>query len=183
MTYILDNHKNATIKLATVAAAGPFAAAAASVDIASSFVITQTTNVALTIPNPTDATAGDLLRIGSDTTSTSPFSVNGITLTPGEFATFFWSGTAWLYLDGGRNAGAVVPVAAVAAGNFVVTHNLAMPAGSFSSVIWRAYNPAGNEVILKRNTAADTANATGFSSPVALAAPNLPLTFYFTPLA
>jgi len=57
-----------------------------------------------------------------------------------------------------------------------------MPTGAFSSVIFRAYNSIGNEVVFKRNTAADTANVIGLSSPVALTT-NLPIRFYVTPLA
>jgi hypothetical protein len=179
---INDTLKVSTIAIANVAANGPIGTAATTVDIASSFTINQTTAaIALTIPAPTDATAGDRITVGN--IGTVPVTVAGVSLISGEFAEWVWSGTAWLFMDGGRNAGAVIPVAAVAAGNFVVTHNMAMPTGSFGSVLVRAYNPAGNEIQFKRNTAADTANATGFSSPTALAAPNLPVTFYFTPLA
>jgi hypothetical protein len=180
--FINDIQKNATIALANFAAAGAIGLAAATVDIASSFVITQTAaGVALTLPTPTDATAGDRLTVGSDFASTQNFSVNGSLVEIGQVATFVWSGTAWLSQIGGRNTGAVVTVPTIAANaNFTVAHNLAMPAGSFSAVIASAYNAAGNEFTMKRNNAGDTANVMGFYSPVAIAAP---LTFYFSPLA
>jgi len=181
MAYINDTLKTATIALANFAASGAIGTAATTVDTASSFVITQTTaGIALTIPSPTNTTAGDRLRIGSSSASTANITVAGAVLQPGEFQDFSWSGTAWLSNDGGRNMGAVVSVATIAAGNSVVTHNLSLPAGQFSSVVFRAYDTTGQEVVFKRNTAGDTANAFGISSPVAIATAT---TFYVTALA
>jgi hypothetical protein len=134
----------------------------------------------LTIPNPTDAQAGDRVYIAN--TGTVAFSIGGDTVNPGAHTQAHWTGTAWAFLDGGRNAGVSVPVAAVPAGALLVTHNLAMPAGSFSSVIYRAYNTLGNEIVFRRNKAADTANAMGFTNSTAITT-NLPITFDFVPLA
>jgi hypothetical protein len=181
MSFINDNLKTATLPL-TVAAAGVIATAPLSVDIASSFNVAYTgvANGVVTLPNPTDAQAGDRVRVAN--TGTVAFSIGGDTLQPGFHTLAHWTGTAWSFLDGGRNAGVSIAVAAVPAGALLVTHNLSMPAGTFSSVLFRAYNTLGNEIVFKRNKAADTANALGFTSPVALTT-NLPITFDFSPLA
>lgn len=177
--FIATNQKLATIALANVAAAGPLGTAAATVDVVSSLTINQTTaGIALTIPAPTDALAGDRLTVGN--VGTAAVTVAGVPLAPNEFAEWVWSGTAWLMNDGGRNMGASVLVPTIAAAaNFTVAHNLAIPTGAFSSIIERAYDTNGNEVVFKRNKAADTANVMGFYSPIALAN----ITFDFAPLA
>jgi hypothetical protein len=182
MSFINDNFKTAQLAPIALAAAGSIGAAPATVDIASSFAINYTgpVNGLVTIPNPTDVQAGDRVRISN--VGTAAFSIGGDSLSPGFHTYAEWTGASYTYLDGGRNAGVSVPVAAVAAGNFTVTHNLAMPAGTFSSLVFRAYNSIGNEVIFKRNKAADTANVLGFSSPVAITT-NLPITFDISPLA
>ena len=181
MSFINDNLKRATLNLA-VAAAGPIGTAAATVDIASSFNVTYTgaANGVVTVANPTDVQAGDIVKISN--VGTIAFSFGGDILNPGFHTYAEWTGTAYTYLDGGRNAGVSVPVATIAAGNFTVPHNLAMPTGTFSSLVFRAYNSIGNEVVFKRNKAADTANVLGFSSPVAITT-NLPITFDISPLA
>lgn len=181
MSFINDNLKMATLPLA-VAVAGPIATALLSVDIASSFNVTYSgiADGAVTLPNPTDAQAGDKVKIAN--VGTVSFTIGGDKLSPGFHTYAHWTGTAWSFLDGGRNSGVSIPVATVAAGNFLVTHNLAMPAGSFSSLVFRAYNAIGNEVVFKRNKAADTANALGFSSPVAITT-NLPIVFDIASLA
>jgi hypothetical protein len=178
-----DIFKTATLPLANFATAGAIGTAATTVDIASSFVITQTTaGIALTIPNPTNANAGDRLLIGSSSTSTATVSVAGVTLIPGEFSQWLWSGAAWLFADGGRNAGASISVATIPAGNLLVTHNLNMPTGTFSQVIYQCHNAIGNQVVLRRNKANDTANAMAFNVIAPITA-NTPLVFDFTPLA
>ncbi len=180
--FINDTFKKATLTL-SLAAAGPIATAPLSVDIASSFSVTGTAaNLALTLPNPTNAQAGDVVHVSNAAANANTFTINGYTIKPSEFGEFVWNGTSWLNMDGGRNTGASVSVATVSAGNFLVTHNLVMPTGTFSQVVYRAYDSAGSEVLFKRNKAADTANALGFSSPVAITG-NLPIVFDFTPLA
>jgi hypothetical protein len=180
---INDIFKTATVPLANFATAGAIGTAATTVDIASAFVITQTTaGIALTIPNPTNANAGDRLLIGSSSTSTTSVNIAGVVLVPGEFSEWLWSGLAWLFADGGRNSGAPVTVAVAPAGNLLVTHNLNMPTGTFSQVGYWCYNSIGNKVEFRRLMASDTANAMAFSLPVAMTA-NLPLVFHFIPLA
>lgn len=180
MAFINDNFKTATIALSNFAANGALGTAATTVDITSTFVITQTTaGISLTLPTPTDATAGDRLVVINGTASTTGITVAGVPLAIGEQAIFTWSGTAWITNDGGRNMGTSILVASIPVGNSLVTHNLALPTGTFSQVIFRAYNAAGNEVTFKRNKVADTTNAFGISSPVALTN----ITFDIIPLA
>jgi hypothetical protein len=184
MAFINDNFKLATLALA-VTAAGPIATAALSVDIASSFNVTYTGAAAgvLTLPNPTDAQAGDRAIIVNLAASTAAFTIGGTLLQPGQHIDAVWNGAAWTFQStAGRNQGASVSVAAAPAGALLVTHNLAMPAGTFSNVIVRAYNSLGNEVVLRRNKAADTANVVGFTLPAAITT-NLPLVFDIVPLA
>jgi hypothetical protein len=177
---ILDNLKLATIAISNLATGGSIGTAIATVDIASSFAVNQTTaNQVLTIPNPTDALAGDQVTIAN--IGTASFTILGKTVQAGQFAEFVWNGTTWsVEGDAGRNMGAVVTVASLVAGNNTITHNLSMPTGSFSSVIVRAYNATGNEITCKRVMASDTANAIVISSPIAIATAT---TFQITPLA
>jgi hypothetical protein len=181
MAFINDTLKRATLPV-TVAATGTIGAAAATVDVASSFNVTYTgtPNGAVTLPNPTDAQAGDFIKVAN--VGTVPFSIGGDTLNAGSHTYAEWTGGTYTFLDGGRNAGASVAVATVPAGALNVTHNLGLPAGTFSSVVYRAYNSSGNEVTFRRNKAADTANVMGFTAPVTITT-NLPITFDFAPLA
>lgn len=167
-----DNLLLSTIALANFAAGGPLGTAAATVDVASNFVLTQTTaSIAVTLPAPTDATAGTELNVSSAAASTANITVGGVVLVPGATTQFRWTGASWASLQpqsGVRNQGASILVAAVPAGNSTVTHNLALPATFFSSVIFKARNAAGTEVTFKRNLGADTTNVIGISSPIAL---------------
>lgn len=181
MSYIADNFKTAQVTIA-LAAPGAIGTAATTVDIASTIAVnyTGTANGAVTLANPTDAQAGDRVKVLN--IGTAAFTINGDAVAPGFHVDAAWNGTAWNFQDGGRNAGISVPVAAVPAGTLNVTHNLAMPAGTFSSVIVRAYNTLGNEIVFRRNKAGDTANVVSFTVPVAITT-NLPITFDIAPLA
>lgn len=176
MAFINDTHKTATIAIANLATGGVIGTAPLTVDIASSFEIAQTTaSQALSLAPPTDTTAGDRVTVGN--TGTASFTIAGSVIDPGEFADFFWSGTAWQSQDGGRNQGVEVLVAAVPAGAFTVTHNLGLPATKFSWYVWRARNATGQDVTFRRNPAGDTANMAAFNATVALTN----ITFDFIP--
>lgn len=177
--FINDNLKQATIEVANLATGGAIGTAATTVDIASSFNITQTTaGQTITIPNPTDTLAGDLVTIRN--TGTASFTILAQVLSAGEFATFSWSGTTWAYHGDTRNSGAVVTLASVVVGPNTVTHNLSLPTGSFSRYMFDAYNAAGNAVVFRRTIpTVDTANTLSVTSTVALSN----ITFYITPLA
>ena len=77
---------------------GAIGSATTTVDLASSFLITQTVamTATATLPNPSDPRAGDRANVGNSPVSTQNVLINGSTLTPGHFAEFLWSGTAWL---------------------------------------------------------------------------------------
>lgn len=177
---IQDNIVTATIALPNFAASGAIGTAAATVDLASSIVVTQTTAaIALTLPAPTDATSGLELTVINAAASTQSLTVGGIALVPGGLGVFKWDGAAWASIQSGlRNMGFSI-TQAVTAGVNTLTHNLAMPAGNFSNVIFTAENANGQAVQFRRNTGADTANAMSFRSINAMAA----ITLRVVPLA
>jgi hypothetical protein len=180
---IQDNVVKATIALANFAASGSIGTAATTVDLASSAVITQTTAaIALTLPTPT-GTASEVTGLEFEAinalASTQSITVGSTLLVPGSVGIFRYDGAAWANIQTGlRNQGISVTMAVVA-GAQTVTHNFGMPAGKFSSLIFRAYNAGGTEVVFKRVKASDTANVAGFSSVTAMAA----ITFDLVPLA
>jgi hypothetical protein len=176
--FINDNLKTASLAIANVAAGGNIGTAAATVDISSSFLVSQTTaGQALTLPSPTDALAGDRVILGN--VGSASFTVSGMTIAPGNFRVLVWSGAAWLIDADKASTGTVVTVASIPAGLSTVAHNFGLPSGSFSSVDFTARNVTGSMVDIRRNTATDTANVVGISSPVALSN----ITFYLSPLA
>lgn len=182
MSHINDNFGVAALPF-SLAVAGPIATAANSVDKASGFAVTATAaGLAFTLPTPTKGDMQHRVVVTNALANVNSYTVNGYKLNAGESGFFSWDGVTWITEAGGRNMGASIPVATVAAGNFTVTHGLAMPVGTFSNVVFRAFDSTGSEVVFKRNKAADTANALGFSSPVPITA-SLPITFDFAPLA
>jgi hypothetical protein len=178
--FINDNFKTATLVIANLATGGSIGTAATTVDIASTFNINQTTaSQVITLPTPTDATAGDRLVVNN--IGTASFTIAGLLVPANSTANFSWTGTAWITdANVGRNMGAVVTLATMVAGNNTVTHNLNMPAGSFSAIDFTARNTTGNQVVFRRVTASDTANAFVVNSTVAITTAT---TFYITPLA
>jgi hypothetical protein len=75
---------------------GAIGTAPATVDIYTSFVIPQTTaSVSVTVPTPTDTTAGRIIFIAN--TGTVPMTVAGVTLSNGSSMELFWTGSggAW----------------------------------------------------------------------------------------
>jgi hypothetical protein len=74
----------------------PGLTAAASVDIYSGMVITQTVNdLALTLPNPTSATAGRLFTVANSISSGKYVKVSSCTLPAGMSVTLVWDGSQW----------------------------------------------------------------------------------------
>ena len=177
---ILDNLKLGTLIIANLATGGPIGTASATVDIASSFAVNQTTaGQAITLPVPTNAIAGDQIRVVG--VGTASFTVLGKTVAPGTFTDVFWTGSSYAVdADSGRNQGATITVAALTAGNNTITHNLSMPVGSFSSINMDVRDANGSNINLRRVIASDTTNAIVVSTPVAIATP---VTFYLSPLA
>jgi hypothetical protein len=90
--------------------------AAATVDIYSSFRLTQTTAgiTAATLPNPTDTTPGKVASVMNNDTSTFPLQMYGMTLNVGATLVFQWDGSAWLgprtISQGGNSFGAGIAI-------------------------------------------------------------------------
>jgi hypothetical protein len=179
MPFIQDNLRLATTTIANLATGGVIGTAATTVDIGSAFNINQTTaGQALTLPSPTIADAGLLVKISN--VGTASFTLNGQLMPVNATTEFLWNGTIWTVDPNiGRNAGAVITLATMTAGNNTVTHNLALPAGSLSNVDFTARNSVGQEVAMRRVTASDTTNALVVNVVSAISTPT---TFYIVPL-
>jgi hypothetical protein len=179
MAIILDNFKLATLALTNFATGGAIGTAVATVDIASCFNINQTTAAqTLTLPVPTNAIAGDQIRVTN--VGTAAFTILGKVISPGTFSDIFWNGAGYAVdADSGRNQGATVTAATLTVGNNTITHNLALPSGSFSAVNLDIRDSNGSTVHLRRVTANDTANAIVVTCPIAIATPTV---FFIVPL-
>ena len=177
---ILDNLKLATLPLTNFATGGSIGTAATTVDIISQFNINQTTaGQILTLATPTVTLAGDNVRINN--VGSVSFVILGKTVNAGTFTDIFWNGTTYSTdADSGRNMGAPVVLATMTAGNNTVTHNLAMPTGSFSNVNLDVRDATGSPVSIRRITASDTTNAIIVNTPIAISTAT---TFYITPIA
>jgi hypothetical protein len=92
--FIDDTQKNATLPIA-LSAAGSIGTAPLTVDIASSFNVTYTgaLNGLVTLPTPTNAIAGDLVKVAN--TGTVAFKVGSIVVEAGLHTYLHWSGAAW----------------------------------------------------------------------------------------
>jgi hypothetical protein len=70
-------------------------------DVCTSFVVTQTTaSVVVTVPSPTLATAGRVIYVSNNSTSTQSFTLTAntsIVLNIGVTATLVWNGNVWTY--------------------------------------------------------------------------------------
>ena len=78
----------------TLTADGVVGTAAATVDITSTLnVDTALPNGVFTLPTPTNITAGRRLTVYNKTANS--FSVDGVSINPGELALFQWDGTQW----------------------------------------------------------------------------------------
>ena len=79
------------------AANGSLGTAATTVDLFSTVLIPQTTaGIAVTLPSPTNTTAGRRLVVGN--TGTASITVGGTAIPSGQSIEYVWSGTAWLPL-------------------------------------------------------------------------------------
>lgn len=82
------------VTIADLAANGAVGTAAATVDVASTLVLSQATaNIALTLPNPTNAQAGRMLFVTHNGTAAT--TVASRTISPGETLSFIWDGNTW----------------------------------------------------------------------------------------
>jgi hypothetical protein len=86
---------NPAASLGNFASSGAIGTAATTVDIHTSFTISQTTSsVSLTIPSPTNTTAGRIIYIAN--TGSATVTVGGITMSAGASASYFWNGSSWV---------------------------------------------------------------------------------------
>lgn len=84
-----------SVAIADLAAGGAVGTAAATVNIASTLVLNQTTaNQALTLPAPTNTTAGRILFVTHNGAAAGT-SVGGKLIATGETLTFVWDGNSW----------------------------------------------------------------------------------------
>lgn len=92
------------VSLTDIAASGAIGTAVATVDVASYINLNQTTaSVNVTLPTPTDSTAGRLLIIAN--TGTTLFTVNSnIYVGPQTSREFVWDGSAWYPLTNNPSA-------------------------------------------------------------------------------
>lgn len=83
-----------SVNVGNRAANGAIGTAAATVDIASTILVPQTTqNIIATIPNPTNAQAGRILAVVNN--GTAQIKVQGVYINPGQGASFEWTGASW----------------------------------------------------------------------------------------
>ena len=72
------------------------ASAAATVDVDSAFILTQTTaGQTMTLFSPTSTVAGRLIYVTNSPSSTASFTLYGVTLAAGATQSYVWNGTAW----------------------------------------------------------------------------------------
>jgi hypothetical protein len=90
--------------LGNFATGGVIGAATATVDASTVLSIAQTaTGQTLTLPNPTNTTAGRIMKVVN--TGTSDFTMYNVTVSASRFAEFLWNGSAWSAMVGGGSGG------------------------------------------------------------------------------
>ncbi len=95
---------NTAVSLGNFATGGAIGTAAATVDNYTSFDIAQTTaSQTLTIPNPTNTTAGRIIYISN--TGTASFLIGTLNVPASSQVALYWNGTAWIPSLGSSSAG------------------------------------------------------------------------------
>jgi hypothetical protein len=97
MSYINDDGlRLATINIANLPTGGVIGAATTTVDVASSFNISQTTaGQVLTLPNPTNIDSGRVVFITNS--GTAGFTIAGNLVNSGNTVTGLWTGSTWSF--------------------------------------------------------------------------------------
>jgi hypothetical protein len=86
------------VEVADLAGGGPIGGAADTVDVAGQALVNQTTaGQTLTLPDPTDVTAGRRFTVSNVGTVT--FTILGVALLAGRSRDFVWTGEAWSPLN------------------------------------------------------------------------------------
>jgi parallel beta-helix repeat protein len=92
--------------ISNLASDGNIGTAAATVDIATTFNVNQTTSGrTLTLPSPTVTTAGRIVYVNN--VGSAGFSMYGVDVAPGTAQSFIWNGTNWIptNIDGAGSGG------------------------------------------------------------------------------
>lgn len=85
------------LAVANLAAGGNIGTAATTVDVKTTFNINQTgANQTITLPNPTNTTAGRIAYVNNIGSVT--FTMYASRISPGSSRAFIWNGTAWTFL-------------------------------------------------------------------------------------
>src|SRR5206468_12192573 len=86
---------------------GNIGTSAATVDVSTTFDVTQTTSgQTLTLPNPTDTTSGRVVYVNS-LSGNADFTMYGVTLTAGNSASFIWNGSTWVATGSGSGVNTI----------------------------------------------------------------------------
>lgn len=103
-------------------AGGAIGTAADTVDASTSFAIAQTTvGQTLSLPNPTDPTAGRTVFVLN--TGTASFNMHSVTILNGYGQIYIWNGSSWILGASGGSAGTVSLQGAYDGGNILTTAN------------------------------------------------------------
>ena len=134
--------------------------ASATVDVCTYVTINQTTtpNIYISVPNPSNTTAGRIVYI-SNTGSVS-FNLNGTLLVTGSTASLLWNGSTWTFAGAGANAIANQNVAAQVAASFWIDGSARADNGLFGPSVdtgvsggtLRVGNSNANAITLEQNT-------------------------------
>lgn len=113
---------NTAQSLGDFPAGGVIGTAASTVDVATSFAIAQTTSgQALSLPDPTNTTAGRTVFVLN--TGTASFNMHSVTILNGYGQIFIWNGTSWILGASGGSAGTISLQGAYDGGNILTTAN------------------------------------------------------------
>lgn len=114
------------LALSDFATGGVIGAATSTVDIYQKFTITQTTaGQTLTLPTPSVSGNNKIAYIANSSSSTVSFTVYGITLSAGSYATFIYDGGTWTPPAGSGGSSPQVPAYTIQGNNTNATGNIA----------------------------------------------------------
>src|SRR5581483_5926404 len=150
---------------------GSIGSAATTVDVATTFNVTQTTTgQTLTLPSPTTATAGRLVYIND--VGTTGFTMYGVAIASGNSAGFIWNGSAWTPTDSGSGVNTigtldgVSPAAngAVIAGSVLYLQSASASVPGLVSTTTQTF--AGDKTFSGNVTLGGTVTVSGFGAGV-----------------
>lgn len=92
--------QRSSLAIANLVSGGNIGTAPNTVDINSSFILTQTTAAqVVTLPDPTDTTPARLVILESSSSSTVAFTFYGSTISPGDAISVQWNGSGWVLVS------------------------------------------------------------------------------------